>query len=511
MHIDGLTCKRTRPDIAGILKRPLITGGLLIAAAALLRLFFFSGFVLGDDPAYADYAARLLRGSYPAIGSHAVFACRPLLLLAIALPIRIFGWYEASFVASAAAASLVCTAVVFAAGTRLAGLRAGVLAGLLFAVFPLDAVHATTMSNDIILSALLWGGALPMLWLVRRSPGKRELLLSVLSGAVVGAGSAVKINAAAFGALVFCVVLLSSTAFRKARACMPAAGWLAGWLIVQGLLRLFFYLQCGDPFAQYHAEMRFNLDYNPSGFMHDSGHVRDALLFYPGLIAGFIQEGHTGHRFMPYGYMLLRVFRAMRIPAMLALGLLLIMQFAPLQLLPSYVPIHRLPRFLHSAAVPAAVALGVVLSRLSRNGMVTLRMLSWAALAFLVVTSLQAGYRKASFYRDCARDQRWAWSALEKQDVQRVVTDREMGNYLMFRSGFKPSYTLQSPPRLPRTIKPGAIVVAGGARRPDMFPGYAAAWARGRADDLEVVAEAPFPRRPWRPSPLRLYRAAFQP
>ena len=168
---------------------------VLLLFSLIVRLFLFSGFVLGDDPAYASFISQILKGSYPPVDSPILFASRPLVLYPVACSIYLFGWEEWSFVLPVLIASLINISIVYAAGTMLCSQLAGCLAALAYATFPLDVVHSTTLSNDILLSMLVWGGGVLMLFAFADHHRKQNLYLSVLSGFIVGAAVAVKLNA----------------------------------------------------------------------------------------------------------------------------------------------------------------------------------------------------------------------------------------------------------------------------------------------------------------------------
>lgn len=59
---------------------------------------FFSGFVSGDDPNYADRAYTIIRGYYPSLCKTCVFAFRPILLFSTAIPLKYLGWSEFNFI-----------------------------------------------------------------------------------------------------------------------------------------------------------------------------------------------------------------------------------------------------------------------------------------------------------------------------------------------------------------------------------------------------------------------------
>lgn len=82
-----------------------------------------------------------------------------------------------------------------------------------------------------------------------------------------------------------------------------------------------------------------------------------------------------------------------------------------------------------------------------------------------------------------------------------------MCDYLMFRAGYQPSFQTSSLKQLPQSISQDSLVILGGARLPDMLPGYVDDWYKNRdINDFHLVAEAPFPLTPWRLSKLRIYK-----
>jgi hypothetical protein len=131
------------------------------------------------------------------------------------------------------------------------------------------------------------------------------------------------------------------------------------------------------------------------------------------------------------------------------------------------------------------------------------------AFLFLLCSSCYWAYHKALFYRDCSRDQRQAWEVVRDTSARRVITDGEMRNYLMFRAGFNPAVPILYPNRLPARVPAHSLVIAGGARRPDMAPGFAADWYRNRfLEDWVLVSEASLQVRPWRLSSLKIFYTA---
>ena len=104
------------------------TVAILLFLGSTLRILLFSGFVLGDDFAYALHASQIINGSYPDVGTHGVFAGRPLLLYPISFSIWMFGWQEWSFILPIFVASLANIVIVYTAGNLLCNALAGTLA-----------------------------------------------------------------------------------------------------------------------------------------------------------------------------------------------------------------------------------------------------------------------------------------------------------------------------------------------------------------------------------------------
>lgn len=490
---------------------------LLIILGTIVRLYFFSGFVLGDDPTYAQYVSQILKCEYPKVDEFAVFACRPVFLFITAIPVYLFGWYDWSFVLPIFIASLVNIIIVYLAGNRLHSPLAGIFGALAYLAFPLDAVNASTYSNDILLSTFVWGGGLLLLYSYDRYKKKKYLFLTLTSGFIIGAAVGIKLNA-----LVAIVPYLSILMFvlwnqLKKGGYKTLIAWFLGWLIAILLLCLFFFYQSGDFLAHYHIEKRFNLVHKPSGFIPETSSLKSFLLVYPKLILGIGKEGHSGYFFLPYGYFFLfflcclpfsifRRCRACRLPIALSLFYLLVMEFAPLQLLPHYIPIHRLPRFLHIASIPAAVTIGIALAIavIFRNK--AAKISTGLIFLFLMVSSVYWSWVKASLYQDCSLDRKWAWDIVKNLSGKEIIIDPEMASYLEFRSGYQPLIPIKVLEKIPRAYSKAIIVILDGARRPDLYPAYAEAWRQRKyPKNKYIIAEAHFFLKPWRRSNVKLY------
>lgn len=490
---------------------------LLLFLACIIRLYLFSGFVLGDDPSYAYYVSLILKGPYPPIEGYAVFACRPLILFFIALPIYLFGWLEWSFIFPIFIASLVNIILVYIAGNKLYSPLAGWLAALAYLIFPLDAVNATTLTNDIPLSTFIWGGGLVLLFSFDKFDQKKYLFLTLVSGFIVGAAVAIKINAIVAIILFLGVLLCFLWNQLRKGGYKTLIAWCIGWVLANILFCFFLYYLSGDIFAHYHIEKRFNLTYMPSGYIPGIKSLQSFLLLYPKWILGIGKQGHPGYAFLPYGYFFLffllclplsisKYFKKCRLPALLGLFFLLVMEFAPMQLFPDYVPIHRLPRFLHIASIPSAVTIGIVFAILVNTRSKGVKIFSWLFFLMLIVSSGYWAWAKASFYKDCALDRRWAWKIVKNTSSKKIITDHEMCSYLLFRWGFQPPIPVECLEQIPDSLPKDSIVILDGARRPDLEPNYTNNWRKGRYfEDKYIISEAQFSLKPWRQTNVKIY------
>jgi hypothetical protein len=365
---------------------------------------------------------------------------------------------------------------------------------------------------------LVWGGGLVILAAFSGHHRKKTLFLSLLSGCIVGSAVAVKLNAAITPVLFLGAGIIAVRGKEIKGKYKILIAWAVGWLCANILLCLFFYHINGDFFAHYHAEMRFNIQFNPSKYSPSISNLIQYLLLYPRWILGLAREGPQGYSAPPYGYFFiafllcvpfafLKRFKIIRLPTLCVLFCLLVMEFAPLKIFPQYVPIHRLPRFLHIASIPAAVVIGIVLTTGMLVNNKIIKTIFVGMFLALLGSSLYWSWVKASFYQDCARDQRWAWQQVNNTAAEKIVTDEEMGYYFLFRSGSMPNAQIVLLDRAPKILPSNSLIIAGGARRPDMHPFYAADWEKGLDQkNILLIAEAPFPLKPWRVSKLKIYQ-----
>ena len=487
----------------------------IIILALIIRVIFFSGFVLGDDPNYADDARTILDGSYPPLCDLCVFSFRPVLLYSISLSLKWLGWSEFNFVLPILLSSLICIYLIYKLAEMLFDKNTGLLAALLLSIYPLDVVHATTMSNDIMLSMLV---ALSMLLVLKgfKSTKRTSPLCFAAAGAVLGIAAGVKIIAIPAIGLFFLILLWcigEEKRFNKGTVL-----FIIAWALVQVIFSATYYFKTGDFFAHIHAELIFNKKFNPSGFMNTASSLKNALLFYPKYMLCLQAEGHPDYEFYPYGFVypvfLLGTLFFIRkrdrkavIPLVWFTYLFLMMEFAPLRISPYYQPIHRLVRFLSIISIPTLLVVAYFLKQVYRERGAG-KALALLLMAGLVVTSLHQTYRKSYCYRDSMADARSAFAILRHMPYKRIISDHELKMALLLYNQYEHGDAFKSFEYDKPQFLNGSLVILGGARRPDIHHLYADNFARSTKPQSNWVkiCEVEGEKEAWRKSNLVMYR-----
>jgi 4-amino-4-deoxy-L-arabinose transferase-like glycosyltransferase len=485
---------------------------IVIGLSAAGRLLLFSGFIGGDDFAYAWAAHQILSDGYPVIGGN-VFATRPLLIGPMAAGVAVLGWTELAIVLPVLLASLWGIGCAYALARLIAGRAAGLAAAATLAVFPLDLVYATTTTNDIVGSAVFGTAALLGWATVSASvDGRRRaaLISAAACGLVAGLAPLVKVSMV-LGWIP--LALIMAVVVTRRRQTAPAAAMVAGWAIAQAAIAAFFWHAAGAPFENYSVELGFNRAFMAEPYLATRA---EALWTYPSWALGLRPAVSDVGHFFPYGlfFPLVAVSSAACLwwrapvtwfPVAWAAGILVLLEFWPLQLAP-YIPIHRLPRFLHLAAVPGALIVGVAcVHAWRRRGL--LRVAAAAAWIAYAAHGLASSVRAAERHHDSMKDMRFA-AAISARFDGPIVTDSEMRGYLLFRRGFGAQHPLHKTAGAIARVPPGSMVIVGGGRRIDMDPD----WVENRSPD-EVpdtwvkIADLPGERRPWRRSQGAVYIA----
>ncbi len=489
----------------------------IIILALIVRVLFFSGFALGDDPNYADDARTILDGSYPPLCDLCVFSFRPLLLYSISLSFQWLGWSEFNFVLPILLSSLMCIYLIYKLAEMLFDKNTGLLAALLLSVYPLDVIHATTMSNDIMLSMLV---ALSMLLVLKgfKSTKRASPLCFASAGAVLGIAAGVKITA--IPAIGLFVLILLWCSWEEKRFNKGTVLFIMAWALVQAIFAATYYIKTGDFFANIHAELIFNKKFNPSGFVNTASSLKNALLFYPKYMLCLQAEGHPDYEFYPYGFVypvfllgaLFFVCKRDRKAVILLVWftyLFLMMEFAPLRISPYYQPIHRLVRFLSIISIPTLLLVAYFLKQLYK-ARIPGKALALILTVGLVLTFLHQSYRKAYCYRDSMSDARSAFAIIRHMPYRRIISDHELKMALLLYNQYEHGDAFKSFEYDKPQFLNGSLVILGGARRPDIHHLYADNFVRSTTprNNWIKICEVEGKKEAWRKSNLVIYKVA---
>ena len=479
-----------------------------------LRLLMFSGFVMGDDGSYADLVYEILQGSYPPLQGPDVnlFSFRPLFLLPVAASMKLLGWSEFSFVFPIFLSSVLTIYIVYFIGLHLFDKPTGLVAAFLFTVFPLNVVHASTMTNDIMVAFLIALSTLLFIKALQADSKKTATFFFTFAGLVLGLGTGIKINSQA--ALGIYAVYLAICFLQGKRVPKKALWLLAAWALVQAAFCFVYYLQTGNPIAHITSELTFRQEHAERTQPNTWEHIRWLLLIYPRHMLCLLKEGFRGYSFLSYGYfywvlpfalLYSAVTKDKRVafPLVWLVFLFLFTEFAFVNLWP-YRPIVRLPRGLEIITVPTVILIGRALVSVSRRNN-QLKYASTAVVIFLALTSLYHAGKKAWYYHDVTSDARKAFAIIQERPHATIITDSEMQYILRFYSKYKENKRILGFYDPDVKYTKGSLVIWGGGRPMMPFLFYKKRVINEIPPNWKKIAEIEGKKYPWRLTNLVVY------
>lgn len=159
------------------------SGGVAVFAA-LLALVCMTGLIGSDDLEYARHARAINDGTYAGLletGVNRHLGLRFALILPLAAVYELFGVSEFTTILLPLIASTLAVMLLVEVGRRMFGLVAGLIAGLLYATFPLRMVLGTVLAPELFAECYLLLGVLGYLH-ARDRGGVFWLLAGLLMG-----------------------------------------------------------------------------------------------------------------------------------------------------------------------------------------------------------------------------------------------------------------------------------------------------------------------------------------
>lgn len=217
---------------------PHIAVIIILGISLAIRLYLFVGINGSDDISITDHAIKVLSdGPYPPY-SH--YAARVGLIYPLALLFALFGVNEWSISVIPMIASLGGVWLAYLIGRHYGGMRIGIYAALLLALFPLDAYYASQLMPDLPLGALLGLSYYLLIRSGRRSDS--SLYLPLIAGCFWGWAYLVKVEAFFFSFVVLGLLISRQLSWRNTiLACVAVSVIVAGehivyWLAADDLL-----------------------------------------------------------------------------------------------------------------------------------------------------------------------------------------------------------------------------------------------------------------------------------
>jgi 4-amino-4-deoxy-L-arabinose transferase-like glycosyltransferase len=423
---------------------------LLVLAALGVRLWLFFGGVRGADAyAYAHHAYNMTAGQYQVAADAMSYGVRYTVLLPTALAYALFGvgdWQSALF---PLLASLAAVWMVIRLGALWLDARAGLAAGLLYAVYPLDLPWATLLGPDSFLPALS-AGALLAFWLAgehRRSPASRRALY-LLSGMCVGLAA----QARETGLLLLPVLAVLAWS-RPARGRIMLT--IAVGVVAPLLVELAYYRAAvGNPIHRLAILEKLN-----DLYVGGSAEGPTSLAYYPRAMLGLDLEGLAWYGLFPVTAVAAAALAAWKrdlrrlTPILVWIVLpLLYLEFGSLSV-SHYAPVSKHYSFLTIVSVPIVLLCAYGLVRAWDLGTHPEPRTIWrgaaaAALAVLALPSVYGTSRLLGNFRDDARPYEVVASAVQARPEQPVYLPHDrwalfLNYHLRYRTGF--NYYAQRP------------------------------------------------------------------
>lgn len=151
----------------------------LFLLALLLRVACFTGLIASDDLVYSGFAQRIAEGRYALEYHH--YAIRYGVILPVGLLYALIGVNEWSTIAVPLFASSLSVVLLALIGTKLFGIRAGLIAAVLLATFPLQLSLGTVLLPESIVECYVLLAVLVYVWTEDQAP----LARGVLAGALI--------------------------------------------------------------------------------------------------------------------------------------------------------------------------------------------------------------------------------------------------------------------------------------------------------------------------------------
>ena len=470
---------------------------VLMGLGLALRLAYWSGYGLADDPIFRGNVVELLK-THGLLGDNISY--RLAWLIPTTLFCKIFGLTEFGMIFPVTATGTLGIGLVYALGKSLYGRSGALIAALLLIAQPLDFAWSTMWSNDIFVSFF---SALSIFFLLRALRQEVDVWKSrlwILTGMSLWLGCQARVSAAAVLPAVAVICWM-----HRRRLDTTFVDFVVTVGVLSGGTSIMYYLVTNDPIGPYHAEF-FGYRMSAADFWT-----------YPNVFFWRDHLGHFLHAWYPHLLVVLALASPwLRIRTSREVFWWLLFVFAALQFNVKWVDgawftAFRNIRHAHVLVYPTILLLAGYLVGLRRQH----RMWCDGVVAALLVFGLWQGIAVASKTKVAFADRREACRFLATLPPKPIYADVPLQMSCLVLEGVPWKFeAVQSEPgqgKLQLAAGTSGYLVTGGSREPIYGPLFAGA---PRADALtpgkwKLLREVPGPAQPspWRPEPLRVWEA----
>lgn len=505
--------------LSSFIPRPVRDWRFQLAALGLvalaLRLMFFVGFGLGDDLGYIGHVTSILNGAYPPLELLNQYAYRPLLLYLFTGGVAAFGYTDLGVVAPVTVASIATVFIIYMFVRRRFGAGPALWCATLFAFQPFNVVDSTTMTNDVILSCLIFSSVAVFLTADAESDPRTMRRLFVTAAALLVAAFLVKMTLVP----VLFALGLYTVASLKNRASIVWRGhsvYYVSFLAGLSIICLVYYVKTGDPLWQFRSELDYYQTYKPDWYLRGDIDYSQLMWEYPRSL--FWSSGYGPFRYLDHGLLfwlfvpcalwaVRRRDRTLSLLVVIVVVVFLFFEFYPQYVTPTYLPLVRQTRYLEMLLPAAVIVVGAGLYQLAQKH----RAMATFVMVLVLGDFVYEASRRHLMFDDSQQDMRalGEYAAATIQRTHRALAvDMPASASLQFylRGIAVPLASFAGTP------PEDSYVAVGGAR--------SFWWSRDLVFDVPpqrvpanwvLAYEVPGRRMPWRPTNLRVYYVGASP
>lgn len=346
----------------------------VVALALCIRLALFVGPAEVDDYNYARYAYEISKGDFslPDVEKDTGWLqrFRFAILLPVALSFATFGVSDLATVLWPLLCSLGSTTLAFCLGKQIQDESVGLLAALLYALFPLDIVYATRLLPEAILPFFT---GLSVLFFAKAdaSSAKREMyFLFALSGIMLGIAYFVRVLAALI--LLFFVVY---TVYRRKlrREYFIPIVILSVLILAEASL---YYLKNDDFLLRFRQLQADNAHWRAMGMNAPPGY--------------YIEQAFTNN-LLKHPALLVSLAAVCLVLSKQATAAVPLLWMIPSFMFLEYAPVYKEARFLSVVTMPAVLTLSICLCSLM-NAVFCRRLVLVTACVFLLLLAFKPSF-----------------------------------------------------------------------------------------------------------------------